>query len=624
MVKNFNKSRKKQTYIPSKWDYIKAWFFSRHVIKRMESVIDESLNITPESYINIAILIEKHAKEYPNDAAILFEDKKYTHREYNEWCNRYANYFRNKVGLNKGDIAVVYITNRPEIMFAIFGLSKIGVVSSLINTKQRFNSLIHSINIDPGKVFIIGEELIEAFEDVRQELKLSEKQSKHLYFVPDSGEIKKPDGFQDLSDLVKKEDTSNPPTSITLQAKDPYAYIFTSGTTGLPKAAIITHGQTYNSSIYWGDTVVGFEHKDVIYVTTPLFHSHAINVAYAASLRYGSTIAIRRKFSASNFWDDAIKFKATCFNYIGEICRYLYNQPEKPTDRRHYIKKIVGNGLRNEMWRAFKKRFGIKQIFEFYGATERFAPNFANRFNLNCTVGFTLNPYAIVKYNLDTNEPIRDEDGYMMKVKEGEAGLLLGQIIADDIFIYTSKEADQKKLFRNVFEEGDVYFNSGDLIKEIGYFKKIYKFTQFIDRIGDTFRWKGENVSTEEVEAIINDFDQVKMCCVYGVLVPNTEGRAGMASLVTNSHSINDFNFSRFYAMLQESLPEYAIPKFIRFTPKLVTTATLKIQKVNLKKEAFNLEKIEDTLYILLPNLTRYELLTKKIYKGILNSKYNF
>ncbi len=339
MSKNSTNSRKKKSYAPSKWDYIKGWFFSRHVIKRMESVTDEILAITPESYNNVAILIEKHAKEYPNDVAVLFEDKMYTHKEYNEMCNHYANYFRNQVGLNKGDIAVVFMTNRPEIMFAIFGLSKIGVISSLINTKQRFNPLIHSINIDPGKVFIIGEELIEAFEDVRQELKLSEKQFQHLYFVPDNGEIKKPDGFQDLSEIVKNEDTSNPPTSITLQAKDPYAYIFTSGTTGLPKAAIITHGQTYNSSIYWGDTVVGFNHKDIIYVTTPLFHSHAINVAYAASLRYGSTIAIRRKFSASNFWDDAIKFKATCFNYIGEICRYLYNQPEKLTDIESIILK---------------------------------------------------------------------------------------------------------------------------------------------------------------------------------------------------------------------------------------------------------------------------------------------
>ncbi|MCK4284702.1 MAG: long-chain-acyl-CoA synthetase, partial [Candidatus Lokiarchaeota archaeon] len=197
-------------------------------------------------------------------------------------------------------------------------------------------------------------------------------------------------------------------------------------------------------------------------------------------------------------------------------------------------------------------------------------------------------------------------------------------IIADDIFIYTSKNADDKKIFKNVFEEGDFYFNSGDLIKEIGHFKKIYKFSQFVDRIGDTFRWKGENVSTEEVEAVINEFDQVEMSCVYGVLIPNTEGRAGMVSLVINSHSIKDFNFSGFHSMLQESLPEYAIPKFIRFTPELITTATLKIQKGNLKKESFNLEDIEDPLYILLPNSSGYEILTKEIYNGILDSKYNF
>ena len=620
---NRTQSRKSKSYLPSKWDYIKAWLFSRHVIKRMESVVDEALAVTPESYNNVAILIEKHAKEYPNDAAILFEDERYTHKEYNEWCNRYANYFQNKVGLNKGDVAIVFITNRPEMMFTIFGLSKIGVISSLINTKQRSNPLVHSINIDPGKVFIIGEELIEAFQDVRQDLKLSDEQSKHLYFVPDNGDVKKPDEFQNLFDLVKNEDISNPPTSKTLQAKDPYAYIFTSGTTGLPKAAIITHGHTYDCSIYFADTVVGFDHKDVIYVTTPLFHSHAIQVAYAASLRHGSTIALRRKFSASNFWDDAIKFKATSFNYIGEICRYLYNQPEKPTDRKHNIKKIIGNGLRNEMWRDFKKRFGIKEIYEFYGATEKNAPNIANRFNLNCTVGFTLKPYAIVKYDLDTNEPIRGENDYMIKAKEGEAGLLIAQIETDNLYIYTDKKADEKKLLRNVFEDGDIYFNTGDLLKEIGKFKKIYNFNQFVDRIGDTFRWKGENVSTEEVESVINEFDQVEMCCVYGVKIPHTEGRAGMVSIISNSKS-KDFDFAGFYSMIQENLPEYAVPKFIRFTPNLSTTATLKIKKGNLKKEAFNLEEIEDSIYILLPNSSGYRLLTKEIYSGILNSNYNF
>lgn len=276
------------------------------------------------------------------------------------------------------------------------------------------------------------------------------------------------------------------------------------------------------------------------------------------------------------------------------------------------------------MWRDFKKRFGIKQIFEFYGATERFAPNFANRFNLNCTVGFTLNPYAIVKFDTDTNEPVRDENGHMIRVKKGETGLLIGQIIADDVFIYTSKKADDKKIFRNVFEEGDIYFNSGDLLKEIGQIKKIYKFTQFVDRIGDTFRWKGENVSTEEVEAVINEFDQVEMSCVYGVLLPNTEGRAGMVSLVTNSHSNEDFNFPGFYSMLQEKLPEYAVPKLIRFAPELNTTATLKIQKGGLKREGYDITKLTDPIYVLLPSNSGYILLTEEIYTQILNTGYNF
>jgi citronellyl-CoA synthetase len=276
------------------------------------------------------------------------------------------------------------------------------------------------------------------------------------------------------------------------------------------------------------------------------------------------------------------------------------------------------------MWRDFRKRFGIKEIYEFYGATEKNCPNLANRFNLNCTVSFTLKPHAIVKYDLDTNEPVRDKNGFMISVKEGEAGLLIAQIITDDFYIYTNKKENDKKIFRNVFENGDIYYNTGDLLKFIRKFKKIYYHAQFVDRLGDTFRWKGENVSTEEVEAVINDFDQVEMSCVYGVLIPNTEGRAGMVTLVASSRSTNDFDFSRFYSMLQKSLPGYAIPKFIRFSTELNTTATLKIQKGNLKKESFNLFIIEDPIYILLPNSFGYELMTKDIYNEILNSKYNF
>jgi len=598
---------------------MRAWLFALHKRRRMAKAIEVGLELTPESNRNIALCTELHAQKYPNKTAILFEDKKYTHKEYNEWCNRYANFFLNKVGLKKGDVAIVYLMNRPEIMFTIVGLAKIGVISSLINTKQREKPLIHSIRHAPGKVFIIGEELIEAFEDVKTQLNLTEEQSKHIYFLPDMCEIDPPSGFKNLYELVKNEEAINPPTSPHLQAKDPYAYIFTSGTTGLPKAAIITHGHTVGASFYWGDTVVGMKRKDVMYITTPLFHSNAINVAYAAALRHGSAMAIRRKFSASKFWDDAIKFKATSFNYIGEICRYLYNQPPKPTDRKHKVKKIVGNGLRNEMWMDFKKRFGIPRIFEFYGATERFCPNFANRYNLDCTVGFCGSEYAIVKYDIDADEPIRDENGCMIRAEPGEAGLLLGQLDPQYFYMYTDKKADEKKIFRDVFEKGDMYMNTGDLLREIG-----YEHAQFVDRLGDTFRWKGENVSTEEVESVVNIFEQISSSTAYGVQIPNTEGRAGMISIITNSNSAEDFDFRSFIELLKKFLPEYAVPKFVRFTEKFETTATLKIQKGGLKKEGYDLTKLNDPIYVLLPNTSDYILLTKEVYTKILKAGYNF
>ncbi|MHA1727860.1 MAG: long-chain-acyl-CoA synthetase [Promethearchaeota archaeon] len=592
---------------------------------RNEQFLDgtaKGAELTPDSYRNIALYVEENARKYPDDDAILYEDVKYTHSEYNEWCNRYANFFRNKVGLKKGDVVIVYLINRPEIMFTIVGLSKIGVISSLINTKQRNQQLIHSIQLAPGKAFIIGEELIQPFEDIKDSLNLSEEQLNNLYFIPDKGELKPPEEFKNLYKLVKDgndEDISNPPTSSKLQAKDPYSYIFTSGTTGLPKAAIITHGHTVGSSYYWADVVIGMEHKDIIYISLPLFHSNAINVGYAAALRYGSTIAISRRFSVSRFWDEIIEFGATCFNYIGEICRYLYNQPPKPTDKKHKVKKIVGNGLKNDMWKNFKKRFGIENIYEFYGATERFCPNFANRFNLNKTVGITGVPYAIIKYDIDGEKPIKDEDSHMIRVDEGEAGLLLGQVDPELFYMYTNEKEDEKKIFRNIFVNGDMYMNTGDLVKPIG-----FGHIQFIDRLGDTFRWKGENVSTEEVENVINLHPHIKVCSVYGVEIPGTEGRIGMSSMEISVSKPEEFDFDALINIIEKYLPEYSRPKFLRFTSELQTTATLKVQKGKLKKEGYNINKLDDPIYILLPGATEYVSLTKEIYKNIDEQKYRF
>jgi len=570
-----------------------------------------------ESKDSVGLRIEQRAKNYPDRMAMYYEEEKYTNKELNEWCNRYANYFLNKVGLKKGDVAVVLLENRSEIMFIIIAMAKIGVISSLINTRQQDQTLIHSITHVPGKVFIIGEELIDPFLDIQSRLNLTDDQSQNLFFLTDKGRINTPEGFFNLKEVIKDSPIENPPTTRRIRLKVPYSYIFTSGTTGLPKAAVITNGHTIGSAFYWGYVVMDMTPDDVTYITTPLFHSNAINIGFASALGGGGAIAIRRKYSASNFLNDARKYGCTAFNYVGEICRYLYNQPPKDDDRDHPIVKCAGNGIKPEFWMDFKNRFGIERIHEQYGATERFIPNFANIFNLDKTVGICSSPYAIVKYDIEHDEPMRDKNNHMIKVEPGEIGLLIGPVDENSFYMYKDKKATEKKVFRNVFIDSDMWVNTGDLLRDIG-----FRHAMFADRLGDTYRWKGENVSSEEMEILINTFDQIEYSCAYGVLIPGTEGRAGMISFIKKGDE--KFNFDKFSEFVNDKIPAYAIPIFLRIKKEFATTATDKIQKVKLKQEGYNVNEIEDLIFILLPRTSKYVPLTKEIYDGVMAGKYKY
>ncbi len=270
------------------------------------------------------------------------------------------------------------------------------------------------------------------------------------------------------------------------------------------------------------------------------------------------------------------------------------------------------------MWKPFKKRFGINTVREQYGASETAVPGFFNIHNIDETCGVSMSQYGLVKYDVNADEAVRNEKGYLIKVKPGETGLLLGKIEdIDNFFMYKDKKATEKKVIRNVFRKNDAYLNTGDLLKDIG-----YGHVQFVDRIGDTFRWKSENVSTDQVENVISTYEQVYQNTVYGVKIPNTEGRAGMISLVIKPDE--DFDFNRFLSFLKKQLPSYAVPLIIRIKKNLEVTATHKIKKGSLKEEGYDIEKISDPIYILLPRSSEYVQLTEEIYKGISEGKYAF
>ncbi len=357
---------------------------------------------------------------------------------------------------------------------------------------------------------------------------------------------------------------------------------------------------------------------DTMYVPLPFFHTNALALSWPTVFLNGSALAIRRKFSVRNFWADVRKYNVTAWCYIGELCRYLMNQAPQTDDRSHSLTKIIGNGLRPDIWHGFKKRFNIKKVFEIYGAAESNL-YFVNMLNLDCTQGFCNAPHAIVKYDVEEDEPLRAGDGFMQRVDLGETGLLLGEISEDNPFVgYSSRKATDSKIIRDVFAEGDAWFNTGDLIRDIG-----YGHIQFVDRTGDTFRWKGENVSTTEVEKVANSFDQVSLSAVYGVAMPGGDGRIGMVAIIPEC-DIENFDFDGVAAHFEAALPSYAVPRFMRLNTELACTPTHKIKKVDLKKEGFDPAVVVDAVYVLLPGTLTYAPLTTDIFTEIQDGQFRF
>ncbi|KAK9510368.1 hypothetical protein O3M35_005169 [Rhynocoris fuscipes] len=565
----------------------------------------------------IGKIFRENAKKNPNKVCFVFEDKEWTLAEVEEFSNKVANLFKSH-GYRKGDAIGLMLENRPEFVCLWLGLSKIGVITALINHNLRQNSLLHSINVAKCQALIFGDDFTDAVREISNQLggvRLYSFPGQRVESSVDRGDI----GERQLGKLLE-ETNSSPPNLDDVGFHDRLLYIYTSGTTGLPKAAVITHSRY----VFLAGAIsyqVWFKRSDRFYSPLPLYHTAGGAMSAGQAVIYGACVVIRRKFSASAYFSDIVKYNCTIAQYIGEMCRYILATPPKSTDTQHKIRIIFGNGLRPQIWKEFVERFKIPKVAEFYGATEGNA-NIANVDNKFGAIGFvsriipSVYPISIIKVDPYSGEPVRDANGLCIPCQPGEPGVFIGKISSNNparAFLgYVNEKESEKKIVRDVFCKGDSAFLSGDIIvsDEFGY---LY----FKDRTGDTFRWKGENVSTSEVEGVVSNLVDFKDCVVYGVEVPGSEGRAGMAAIVDKNNSIN---FNKLADGLKKALPPYARPMFIRILSEVEMTGTYKMKKLDLQKESFDPSLIKDSLYYCDQNGT-YSPLTADIYSQIQNGK---
>ncbi|KAL3865941.1 hypothetical protein ACJMK2_043286 [Sinanodonta woodiana] len=561
-------------------------------------------------------MFEEDVARVPQKAFILFEDRVYTYEYVDQQANKVAHVV-SQWNLQMGDTVAMMMVNEPAFVWTFLGLQKLGIAAAFINYNVRQKSLLHTVRACEAKALILGhgEQIFHAVEEIKSDLG-----DLPIYL---HGLVKPGSGYLSWDEAMERAlpvpvyIKSRPKLTMTM----PCCYIFTSGTTGLPKPAIITQSRAIGISKFF--QLCDFCENDIVYITTPLYHSAASGIAMMAVIDQGATMALRRKFSASHYWEDVRKYDVTVIQYIGELCRYLLAVPEHPDDGKSRVRAAIGNGLRVDIWEKFVKRFNVPKIYEYFGATEGTAAfmNLSNKIGACGRLSPFLNmldptPKYLVKCT-DSGVPVRDKSGRCVPVKIGEPGLLIAAVPAryQTLDFYKGgKDINEKKVIRNVFEDGDVYFNFGDLLM----LDKDY-FTYFVDRVGDTFRWKGENVSTNEVSNVLNALDIIHDANVYGVEIPGKDGRAGMAAIhLEKNLPINEKILKEIYNHCEKNLPHYAQPVFLRFPPEMSVTVTFKQLKTEFVKDGFNPHCISDPLFYADDRKKTYSPLTKDSYSQFL------
>ena len=535
---------------------------------------------------------EAAVDKWPDRVAVVDEARSVSYRELDMLANRYGHWAKSR-NLRRGDTVALVLPNRIEFLAAWLGFSKVGVAAALINSQLTGAALTHCIRISKAHHVVADLETWQAVEEAGRGLGHA-----LMVWVLGLEEDDEASSRRGLDAAIKGASAVRPDRLVRegLTNRSTVLYIYTSGTTGLPKAAVISNSR---ARLYMRAFAAVTETKadDRIYCVLPLYHSTGGLCAVGAALLNGAALIVRKRFSATHFWPDVVATEATRFVYIGELCRYLVNQPENPAERAHKLQLAFGNGLRGDVWEEFQTRFRIPKILEFYGSTEGNASvfNFDGKAGaIGRIPGFLRHRMnlRLVRFDPETEQPVRGPNGLLQETAPGEIGEAVGMIGTEarhEFVGYADKAASQKKVIEDVFSRGDRWFRTGDLMRRDheGYF-------YFVDRIGDTFRWKGENVSTTEVELRLAEAPNVAEAIVYGVPVPGADGKAGMACLVSEGR----FNAKAFAAYVDAELPSYARPVFLRLRKTMDTTGTFKYRKVDLVADGFDPSKTSDLIYV--------------------------
>ncbi|KAG0305994.1 hypothetical protein BGZ98_003179 [Dissophora globulifera] len=548
--------------------------------------------------VNIAYRFEEACKKHPNREALVFEGRTYTFAEIQRESNKVGNWLLSK-GVKRGEIVSLLMHNRPEFLFCWLGINKIGATGAFINTNLTGKPLTHSLRTATASILILDTELAQPIADVLDEV------SQMGYTIYSYGGDKGSSvNFASPLDLSGISDSALPKAlRRKTTANDIAMLIYTSGTTGLPKAGRFAHARANLAAHFWG-SFYHFSPQDRVYIALPLYHSAGAVLGICVAWVTGATVILSRKFSTSTFWDECRANNVTVIQYIGEICRYLLNAPPSPLDKVHSIRMAHGNGMRPDVWSRFRDRFGIPLIGEWYASTEGtgILTNYNTGENGVGAIGYrgalarTIDwGLKLAKFDVVTEELIKDKNGRCIECAADEPGELLTLIDSTDPTrdfqgYHQNASANSKKVVSDAFKVGDRYFRTGDILRrdKDGYF-------YFGDRVGDTFRWKSENVSTAEVSEVLSAYPDCIEVNVYGVQVPGQDGRAGMAAVVSK----DTMDWDKFAKFALKNLPRYSVPIFIRKSPAIEITGTFKQRKVELVADGMDPSKIlEEMLWL--------------------------